>query len=77
MSEQEKLTRGDQFVAYPDAKQPVFILVNRVAWNGSWADIRCLTWALSWSKRQPLPMPDAAVPQPWTLADVEATAPDA
>ena len=48
--------RGQRYVAYPDERQArrVFIEVTRVAKDGSWADIRCYTWAAMWTKRQPL-----------------------
>jgi hypothetical protein len=49
--------RGDLFVAYPDERLSArcLIRVTRVAKDGSWADITVSTWAVQWSKRQPLP----------------------
>jgi hypothetical protein len=56
MSEPCAVKRGDEFVAYPSRRpaERVFIRVNRVARDGSWADISACTWAVGWTKRQPL-----------------------
>lgn len=35
----------------------VTVVVTRMAKDGTWADIRCDDGELSWSKRQPLPLP--------------------
>lgn len=53
--------KGERFVAYADRRpaERLFITVNRVAKDGSWADISVQTWAVMWTKRQPLPMPFA------------------
>ena len=50
------MKRGDLLVAYPDDRpcRRVYINVTRVARNESWADIQCRTWAVMWTKRQPL-----------------------
>ena len=50
------MKRGDLLVAYPNERpcRRVYIYVTRVARDGSWADIQCGTWAVMWTKRQPL-----------------------
>lgn len=53
----ETVKKGDQFIYDPDPKRPLFIQVNRVARDGSWADVIVLNWAASWAKRQPTPIP--------------------
>jgi hypothetical protein len=67
-----QVKKGDRLVAYA-AERPksrVFIEVTRVARDGAWADIRCYTWAVMWTKRQPLPL-DFVVPRDWGMADME------
>lgn len=67
--------RGDEWIAYPDERPAhrVYIRVTRVAKDGSWADIVCMTWAASWRKRQPLQ--DGTLPygrrQNFYLCDLE------
>lgn len=50
------LRKGDRFVGYPDERpaRRLYIEVTRVAKDGTWADIRVQTWAVMWTKRQPL-----------------------
>jgi hypothetical protein len=48
----------------------VYVEVTRVAKNGTWADIRCYTWASSWAKRQPLPLPPDTTVYAWTITDL-------
>lgn len=66
------MKRGDRFVAYPDAppRQRLFGEVTRVARDGSWADVRVCTWAVMWTKRQPLPLP-ASEMRDWTQDDLD------
>ena len=49
--------KGDEFVTNPDDRlaHRHQITVNRVAKDGSWADIAVRSWAVMWTKRQPLP----------------------
>ncbi len=69
----DHLKRGDQFVWRHDdePEKPVYIEVTRVARDGSWADIRCCTWAVAWTKRQPLPLPEGCRPRRWTRGDLD------
>lgn len=55
--------KGDRWVANPDErpKSRLFIQVNRVAKDGTWADISVMTWAVLWRKRQKL-SPDGCLP---------------
>lgn len=64
--------KGDLFVAYADARPAdrVFIEVTRVAKSGAWADLKCFTWAVMWTKRQPLPL-RYAVKRDWHVLDLE------
>lgn len=50
------LAKGQRWMAYPGEPYPrrVFIEVQRVARDGSWADLFACTWAVAWRKRQPL-----------------------
>jgi len=73
------MKRGDRYVVHADQRPcvRVFIEVTRVARDGSWADIFCLTVGRSWGKRQLLR--DGQLPfgvqRGWTNADVcDATA---
>ena len=68
-----EIKRGDTFVAFSDRRlaDRLFITVNRVAKDGSWADISCQTWAVCWTKRQPLPL-EFTEPYEFTAADMEA-----
>jgi hypothetical protein len=71
------IKRGDRFVAYPDHRpcQRLYVTITRVAFDQSWADIRVQTWAVMWTKRQPLTddhRPPATVRQDWTTADLAA-----
>lgn len=77
--------RGDQFVQkHPDARWPLFIEVTRVARDGSWCDIRVLTWATAWTKRMPEGLqgdmanpksPLYCEPKAWTWQDVRNSEP--
>ena len=51
-----RLQRGDRLVAFQDRplREWLFIEVNRVAKDGTWADLSVLTWAVMWKKRQKL-----------------------
>lgn len=64
--------RGDKFVVGREDRlaNRLFITVNGVAKDGSWADIFCQTWAVGWTKRQPLPL-ESAEPYAFTLYDLE------
>lgn len=68
--------RGDRYIwrhpATPET--PVYIEIVRVARDGSWADIRCCTWAVMWTKRQPLPLPEHTSPYAWSEKDLDADA---
>ena len=71
------MRRGDQFVVYTDRppRDRVYGVVTRVARDGTWADIRCCTWAVMWSKRMPLKdgeMPLGTSWQTWSQADLDA-----
>jgi hypothetical protein len=69
--------KGDRFV-FPGEPWPVFVEITRVARDGSWADSVARTWAVKWTKRQPLSHITAIWKrQDWTLADVDATEPPA
>lgn len=67
--------KGEEYIAYADRRpaERVFIRVTRVARDGSWADIVCMTWAVLWRKRQPLK--DGTIPyavcRPFYLCDLE------
>jgi hypothetical protein len=66
--------RGDRFVAYGDWRPSsrLYIEVTRVAKDGTWADIRVQTWAVMWTKRQPLTgghLPETE-PFDWTALDL-------
>lgn len=73
--------RGDRFRAYGDSRTPHFIEVTRMARDGSWADIRVYTWAVTWAKRMPISgirnLLDAKVfaRAEWTHDDILATVP--
>lgn len=54
-----------------DPDHPVYIEVTRVARDGTWADIRCHTFADSWSKRQPLPLPQGVRRRRWSRDDLD------
>lgn len=67
----ERPRRGDLYVADAD-KRPsarVFIEVTRVAKDGSWADLKCMTWAVMWTNRHPLPL-RFAVKRDWFEGDL-------
>lgn len=76
----EAVKRGDKFVHHneDEGAWPLFIEVTRVARDGSWCDIRCYTWAMTWTKRMPQGMapmlaseaPFRVVREDWTPADV-------
>ena len=66
---------GDRFIAYPHMRPAsrVFISVTRVAKDKSWADIKCQTWAVGWSKRQKIKdggLP-AAIVKWWDQIDLD------
>jgi hypothetical protein len=65
------MKRGDRFVAYPDCppRQRLFGEVTRVAKDGSWADIKVCTWAVTWTKRQVLPLPESEMRE-WGPEDI-------
>lgn len=49
------MKKGDLFIAYPDVRGGRHLVaVTRVARDGTWADIRVMTYTSVWSKRQPL-----------------------
>jgi hypothetical protein len=50
------MKRGDLFLSSPGKRlaHQHLISVTRVARDESWADIQVRTWAVMWSKRQPL-----------------------
>jgi hypothetical protein len=53
----------------------VFVKVQRVARDGSWADIIAFTWAVMWRKRQPLKrgrFPFPAERFDWDMSDLAA-----
>lgn len=66
--------RGDRFVLNADgpSRERLFILVKRVAKDGTWADIFACNWAVAWTKRQPWkdPMP-GLTRQEWSDADLQ------
>lgn len=66
--------RGDRYVwSHADRPgEPVFIEITRVARDGSWADLVCYTWAASWRKRQPLPLPGGTDRRAWDQLDLDA-----
>lgn len=68
------IKRGDQYVLEHDGRVVYFILVTRVAKDGSWADIRVMNWAVSWGKRLPLPFPMTAgmIKREWDGEDLAA-----
>jgi hypothetical protein len=68
--------RGDRYVwSHADRPaEPVFIQITRVARDGSWADLVCYTWAASWRKRQPLPLPARTERRAWGQDDLDAAA---
>lgn len=69
------LRRGDHLVWRVPGGSPVYILVTRVARDTSWADLRMHTWALSWAKRMPLPMPsDNVYFRDWNATDLDRDA---
>lgn len=45
--------RGVRLVAYADRRpsERIYITVSRVARDGTWADVKCHTWAVQWGKR--------------------------
>lgn len=75
MEQSDEIKAGDLWVAYADHRPAsrVFITVTRVAKDKIWADIRCLTWAVEWTKRQKLTdggLP-SAVKMNWGPDDLE------
>lgn len=78
--------KGDMFIQHGGgARWPLFVKVTRVARDGTWCDIRCFTWAVTWAKRMPEgisgPMLDPESPmylrrQDWTFDDVFASEPE-
>jgi hypothetical protein len=70
------LVRGDRFVWTPSAKHRprdlLFLEVRRVAKDGTWADIAVCTWAVMWTKRQQLPLPEGTSRYDWSTADLAA-----
>jgi hypothetical protein len=52
-----KVKKGDRFL-WNDA---VYALVKRAGRDGTWADFHCWTsdTAMTWNKRQPLPLPSS------------------
>jgi hypothetical protein len=71
------ISRGDQFVVYADHRptERVYGEVTRVAKDRAWADIRCCTWAVMWTKRMPLhdgEMPIGTTWQTWDQLDLDA-----
>ncbi len=70
------MKRGDRFIAYADRRpaERLFVEVTRVARDGTWADIRVCTWAVMWTKRQPVLLggwPPESVPREWTMDDLD------
>ena len=69
------IARDDLFVAYADRRpsERLFITVNRVAKDGSWADITVQTWAVMWKKRQKLRngIPPDSVRKWWDQDDLD------
>lgn len=63
-----RIQRGDQFVAYADHRpaERLYGEVTRVAKDGSWADIKVCTWAVMWTKRQPLHEGEMPIGTTWT-----------
>jgi len=62
----------------PKKSAAVFIIVTRVARDGSWADLRMFTWAVSWTRRMPMPMPKANIEfRKWDAEDLAKQADDA
>lgn len=52
------LVRGDHLIWEPSPHDGrVYIVVTRVARDDSWADLRMYTFASTWTKRMPMPMP--------------------
>jgi hypothetical protein len=66
--------KGDLLVWRSDNQDSVYIRVTRVAADQSWADIRCFMWAVSWSKRQKLPLPASTSRYSWSQADLDRDA---
>lgn len=67
--------RHQRFVAYGDRcpAEHLFITINRVAKDGTWADITVQTWALQWTKRQKLDergYPPDSEPYDWDWKDL-------
>lgn len=72
------LKRGDHLIwdAPHVASGPVFIVVTRVARDESWADLELFTWAVSWHRRMPLPMPRGNIRfESWDAKDLLSHAP--
>lgn len=67
------MNRGDRFVVYATERpaKRLFGEVTRVAKDGSWADIRVCTWAVMWTKRQPLPFRFPYLRRDWDQADID------
>jgi len=59
-----RIGRGDTFISYPQERlaRRHLVIVTRVAKDHSWADIAVTTWAVAWSKRQPLVAGEFAFP---------------
>lgn len=70
MNRPDPVAKGARLWWWPETHSPlrdrVFIEVTRVARDGSWADLRCCTWAVMWTKRQPLPLPEGTCGFYWT-----------
>ena len=66
--------KGDLFVANPDERlcHRHQIEVRRVAKDGSWVDIAVMSWAVMWTKRQPLKDGDFAFPYETGVIDFDA-----
>ena len=50
--------------------------VTRVGRSAPWVDIRCFTWAVSWTKRMPAGLPPTLTRDDWTPEEIAATEPD-
>jgi hypothetical protein len=51
------LARGDHLIWQQNETTSVYIIVTHVARDESWVDLHMFTFAVSWTKRMPMPMP--------------------
>lgn len=67
------MKKGDLYVVYGERRpaERVFGEVTRVAKDGTWADFRWYTWAVMWTKRQPVPLPESARERAWSQTDLD------